>query len=553
MFNSNTQFSKVALLTAVLALFSTHSAAEIYKWRDARGVTKYSDVPPPFAFTKATRNEIVNALQAKDVCVLPSKTSPQTAKQLSASASTINLEASSFANRSANINTQNSGTNNTKRVNTTGIFSNISSDNKGGTSSNRGGSSGGGSSSSSSGSSSSSPIRLAQNGPAPTAASKSAATSTVVPSKAENIKSSNTETKPTTAAASTVSNSAKPVTVNVPPIQTVAQTIPAGSADNTLTTNIVQVAQMPAVDISKNISQTIGFNEKRIVASNLAKDQPAAGDGDGQFRIKCDVSHMANDDPIVYPNQPGAAHHHTFFGNTSINYKSDLSNLSIAGNSTCMGGIANRSAYWVPSMIDTSSNTPLKPIFALWYYKTGYIVPRQQITAPPKGLRMITGNMKSTTALLGKSPEFTCFKDGDYSSWSEKNIPSCKKGRIIVEHITFPQCWDGINLDSPDHKSHMAEADITLSTPNKCPSSHPIAIPVISLNIQYEITAAEGTSNWRLSSDNYAVNGYNAGYSVHADWVNGWDEKVMAGIVKNCLNAGKECGSHMLGDGTVIY
>ena len=44
-----------------------------------------------------------------------------------------------------------------------------------------------------------------------------------------------------------------------------------------------------------------------------------------------------------------------------------------------------------------------------------------------------------------------------------------------------------------------------------------------------------------------------SGYSGHADWVNGWDEKVMAGVVKNCLNAGRDCHSFLLGDGTTLY
>ena len=71
MFESSALIVKVSVLTAILVVFSTNTCAEIYKWRDARGITKYSDIPPPFAFAKATRNELINALQAKDVCILP--------------------------------------------------------------------------------------------------------------------------------------------------------------------------------------------------------------------------------------------------------------------------------------------------------------------------------------------------------------------------------------------------------------------------------------------------------------------------------------------------
>jgi Domain of unknown function (DUF4124) len=55
-------------LLAVFVFSSTSANADIYKWTNARGVTQYSssrDVPNA---TKATQNEIVNALQFKDVC-----------------------------------------------------------------------------------------------------------------------------------------------------------------------------------------------------------------------------------------------------------------------------------------------------------------------------------------------------------------------------------------------------------------------------------------------------------------------------------------------------
>jgi hypothetical protein len=33
---------------------------------------------------------------------------------------------------------------------------------------------------------------------------------------------------------------------------------------------------------------------------------------------------------------------------------------------------------------------------------------------------------------------------------------NCQPGDELWARIAFPQCWDGVNLDSPDHKSHMA-------------------------------------------------------------------------------------------------
>jgi hypothetical protein len=52
------------------------------------------------------------------------------------------------------------------------------------------------------------------------------------------------------------------------------------------------------------------------------------------FVGSCTFSHMAMDDPIVYPRQPGLSHDHSFVGNTTTNAYSTLRTLR-AGSSTC--------------------------------------------------------------------------------------------------------------------------------------------------------------------------------------------------------------------------
>ena len=44
-----------------------------------------------------------------------------------------------------------------------------------------------------------------------------------------------------------------------------------------------------------------------------------------EFNVLCSADHYAADDPIVYPGQPGKAHMHTFYGNTSTDASSTLS------------------------------------------------------------------------------------------------------------------------------------------------------------------------------------------------------------------------------------
>lgn len=296
-----------------------------------------------------------------------------------------------------------------------------------------------------------------------------------------------------------------------------------------------QTSFMPSVDISKNMTPVAGSSVLRIFPTS---EKPSAGDeGGGQFRISCPPSHMSNDDPIVYPNQPGASHHHTFFGNTSTDAKTNPATLSTTGNSTCNGGIMNRSAYWVPSMIDTSTKTPIKPTKILVYYKTE---DPSKVTVPPKGLRMIAGNSKATTP----QDDYTRFTCNEVYATHKPNIPACKQGDTVEALLSFPNCWDGKNLDSPDHKSHMAYSS------GSCPATHPVRIPEITFNVYYAATAAAGTANWRLASDNYT--GGTGGNSWHGDWMNGWDETFLTGIVNNCLRKAVDCHAHLLGDGRMF-
>jgi len=322
-----------------------------------------------------------------------------------------------------------------------------------------------------------------------------------------------------------------------------------GTPPNCVPIVMPPVSLMPVVDTTKNVVPAVGYSEFRVKPTG---EQPSVS-SEGAFRISCAISHMNNDDPMVFPNQQNATHHHSYYGNTSIKYDSDLSNIANVGNSTCNGGIMNRSAYWHPTMIDTVTNAPVIPDGgAIFYYKVGGVV-ASSIQAPPKGLRMLAGSPKAIDANGAKATKFICInialQHSNGMAW-QKTVPNCGTDTFMQMVVSFPQCWDGKNLDSPNHQDHMAYPNG--QTANKCPSTHPVAFPLISLNLNYKIKANGQASKWRLSSDNYAWNGSNAGYSGHADWVNGWSAGFLEGIVKNCLNPSKDAQAHLLCDGRLF-
>lgn len=281
----------------------------------------------------------------------------------------------------------------------------------------------------------------------------------------------------------------------------------------------------------------------------------ASGDGTGDFRTVCQFSHMGFDDPIVYPGQPGKSHLHVFFGNSLTNANSTAASIAGAGNSSCRGGTINRSAYWVPAVIDTKDGTPIKPALLHAYYKSGYHqVPAASIQPLPVGLRMVAGDPKASSPVEWGPVQFTCQPGGagPGSPWSTEIPLTCPVGSAVWTVVRFPQCWDGVNLDSPDHRSHMAYGNSDGGHPPLgCPATHPIALPEITLHAGYTVTDTAALKRWRLASDTYD-RALPAGYSMHGDYMNGWKPDVAVTWAAKCVQAAKDCGSSMLGDGRLM-
>lgn len=298
-------------------------------------------------------------------------------------------------------------------------------------------------------------------------------------------------------------------------------------------------------------------NEGIVAAEEAAEKRE---DGTGAFRTHCLETHVAFDDPLVFPSRPGASHEHVFLGNPTVDAFTNEETLLEATETRCDGGTVNRSGYWVPSLYDADGQR-LEYIEPLIYYKTGYHLPPESIVPAPAGLQMIAGNATASTPQDVTATKFRCaswttdapqFDPGDPLDHIS-TLPDCDEGDILEIRLVFPQCWDGVNLTSDDHQSHMAYPSLaTAPVPGtgSCPDSHPVAIPEISYNFEIYVTDDTGpTTSWRFVPDPEGAPG---GTTLHGDWMNGWSEDVMRRIVENCLNDTRDCGVGLLGDGTML-
>ena len=249
-----------------------------------------------------------------------------------------------------------------------------------------------------------------------------------------------------------------------------------------------------------------------------------------EFQANCTVSRTnLQDDPIVFPNMPGASHLHTFMGNTTTNAASTIDSLS-KGSTTCLAK-GDLSAYWMPTLFN--GDTPVNPVGKMTiYYKTG-VGDYTSVRPFPKGLRFVVGNAKNTdAAAFRKATEagWEC----DRTDGSGDFPPYCTAAGNIQLNLRYqaPSCWDGLHLDSPDHQSHMAyPVDAGHPTGMVCPADHPVAVPKLEFKMAWPV-------NGDMSKVHFASG---AGPTFHYDFMNAWDPATLAAMVKGCIVAARQC------------
>ena len=263
--------------------------------------------------------------------------------------------------------------------------------------------------------------------------------------------------------------------------------------------------------------------------------RPAAADVDYVFNVNCGLSHLGSDDPIVAPDQPGNSHRHAFYGNTGTDAFTTTTSL-MAARSTCERGFAgsDHSAYWVPSLYRRSPSGKVTEVrlsaddqhLSAYYRRTGGSTGDKVKPFPP-GLRMIAGDP------LARKPQDTLHVgwrcNGGEGGDLVVGIPNCPSGMFLQAFVFFPDCWDGVHLDSADHRSHMTVSDWARG---RCPRTHPVKLPQLSLELSINLPYVAGAT-YELSSGGR--------YSLHGDFFAAWDDRVQSALVNSCLNGGRYC------------
>lgn len=344
----------------------------------------------------------------------------------------------------------------------------------------------------------------------------------------------------------------------------------------------------PATPIADPFTTSLGLTT--TVAS--AHDDVRAA-----FRMVCSSGPHKPVDPVVYPGLNGRSHLHRFFGYTGVNADTDYTQQRSARGMTTCGSTdpahpLQKSLYWHPEMLDGLGNGIQPNIYNLYYKQ--WSQNNAECTTPgstnympgaggacvniPTALREIIGYDNSNgSGGPGVTPimHWECW---DYSSGSlsihgpYNNLKTLfasgsapcpynvdpTKNSMVGMFFLFPTCWDGVNLDTANHRSHMAFP--TIPKPigySACPDDHPYVVPSIEIQIYWEVDPQLVAGKWCLSSDqmvdgvcNPSSGNFDPGKTFHSDYMMGWSPTAIQKMFDYCFGNWLTCAGGALGDGT---
>jgi hypothetical protein len=132
------------------------------------------------------------------------------------------------------------------------------------------------------------------------------------------------------------------------------------------------------------------------------------------------------------------------------------------------------------------------------------------------------------TTQLQNVVSFVClnFASGSSQTQTMPTNGTCPDG--LRAQLIFPSCWDGVNLDSSDHKSHMSYPLGNFpDNGDQCPTTHPIRF----ITLFYEFVWSPSNVD---ASNLVFANGDSIGYAFHGDFMNGWDTTVLQSAIDQC-------------------
>jgi hypothetical protein len=155
-----------------------------------------------------------------------------------------------------------------------------------------------------------------------------------------------------------------------------------------------------------------------------------------------------------------------------------------------------------------------------------------KVVTMPKFLRELTGDAKPTSrGPANARATWTC---SGFTDRLADKYPICPAGRQVQRVQDFPGCWDGKNIDSTNHRDHVAFADTGTGA---CKQGF-VAIPQLRITLSYDIPH-DVQVNGQYALDSFPEEDHNP-FSDHNDFINVNAARTMQKIA-TCINKGRTC------------
>ncbi|KAG8669333.1 hypothetical protein FPOAC1_008725 [Fusarium poae] len=260
------------------------------------------------------------------------------------------------------------------------------------------------------------------------------------------------------------------------------------------------------------------------------------------WRMSCSVIQTGRVDPIIAPGT-FSAHVHKLSGASNIGIDSTFESLQASRCTSCEVQ-DDKSAYWTPQLFYQHANGSFQmvPNGGTVIYYLGRGENRSNIEPFPPGFKMLSGdnfvrsydsknktysNSRFKGRPIADRVSFACLDSSGPSK--ERNYmwkTDCNNG--MRAQIHFQSCWNGQEYQrDQSHVAYLSQIDNGI-----CPPSHPRQLPQLFFEVIYGVNDIDKSKGGRF----VFANGDTTGYAFHGDFLNGWDEAVLAAAVKKCLN-----------------
>ncbi|PYI07964.1 WSC domain-containing protein [Aspergillus sclerotiicarbonarius CBS 121057] len=277
---------------------------------------------------------------------------------------------------------------------------------------------------------------------------------------------------------------------------------------------------------------------------------------DAFWRLPCrGRSGVARMDPLMAPGKP-SDHVHVVHGSGGFSMSATETSLKKANCTSC-GVTQDQSAYWVPALYFMHENGDAELVNEVGGMLAYYFLNGENVTAFPENFRMIagdpflrnfpwpvpdppksewSGNQSSQSALRQKALGFNCL---NYDQPAEPSLGRhfLPNKTFLDEHCTdgvrfelmFPSCWNGKDVDSEDHRSHMAYPSLVMD--GDCPEGFETRLVSLFYETIWDTYAFKNKQGTFV-----LANGDPTGYGYHGDFIYGWQTGFLQRAVDECTN-----------------